>query len=387
MIPARSAIQAKQLHERGWSTTAIARHLGHTPTTIRTYLRGQRSPGRPHATTDAFAPLAAYTARRLRQDPHLPATSLHRELATLGYAGSYPALTRNLRDRNLIPACAACRQPPAPAPTRRLSPLPRLQPRQPLPIQVTPIPAETIASYLSRLADANHLPAAFLLAHLPPWFHTQHRRHDDLAGHLQTTTGDAEALAALTGASPHALRKALPALQGAACNRDQQPVRLTIACRRCTARRGLSAEIPVHLPALQRLCPRHHIWLGDSRQIDITDCPDIRRANRRANRLRRAHTAHQILLAETTSREITARWLREDRHPALTRRWTARAATMSTDASPHDLRSPEHEDHLTALTYPETITLTAVLLASRTPTADTSDPRTDHLADHLIGPP
>ena len=89
MIP-QAAEQAIALADQGWNVSAIARHLGHDRKTIRIYLNGRREPGQPRAgTTDAlFAPFAGYAARRLRDDPHLRAAALHRELGELGYAGS-----------------------------------------------------------------------------------------------------------------------------------------------------------------------------------------------------------------------------------------------------------------------------------------------------------
>ena len=85
MIPARTAVQARELHASGWTVSAIARHLGHDRRTVRIYLTGARDPGQPRTdTSDLFGPFGAYANRRLREDPHLSATALHRELAGLG---------------------------------------------------------------------------------------------------------------------------------------------------------------------------------------------------------------------------------------------------------------------------------------------------------------
>jgi predicted transcriptional regulator len=48
-------VEAAALRERGWSISAIARHLGHDRTTIRDYLAGARTPGeRARSAPDRF---------------------------------------------------------------------------------------------------------------------------------------------------------------------------------------------------------------------------------------------------------------------------------------------------------------------------------------------
>jgi hypothetical protein len=76
---------------------------------------------------------------------------------------------------------------------------------------VAPILGETIASYLTRLAAANHLPIGLVLAHLPRWFTARICTHDDLAGATRAGTADAEHLAALSGLTTATLLRALPA--------------------------------------------------------------------------------------------------------------------------------------------------------------------------------
>jgi transposase len=56
-------------------------------------------------------PYRAYVEQRLSAetgDPHLDATVLYRELCDLGFARSYPTLTRELRRLRLRPVCLAC---------------------------------------------------------------------------------------------------------------------------------------------------------------------------------------------------------------------------------------------------------------------------------------
>ena len=102
-------MEASALRRRGWSISAIARHLGRDRKTVRAYLAGQRRPGeRRPAVPDNFAPFAPYVRERLAEDPHLWATALHDELIALGYERSYQVLTRELRRRGLRPRCEPC---------------------------------------------------------------------------------------------------------------------------------------------------------------------------------------------------------------------------------------------------------------------------------------
>jgi transposase len=97
---------AHALHRRGWSISAIARHLGHDRKTIRAYLREGRVAGqRRRSEPDLFEPFVGYCRERLAEDPHLWATTLFDEVIELGFDRSYPTFTRQLRARGLRPAC------------------------------------------------------------------------------------------------------------------------------------------------------------------------------------------------------------------------------------------------------------------------------------------
>ncbi len=104
-------MDAHALHCRGWTISAIARHLGHDRKTIRAYLSGGRVAGqRRRDEPDPFEPFAGYCRERLVEDPHLWASTLFDELLKkLGYDRSYPTFTRQLRARSLRPACEPCR--------------------------------------------------------------------------------------------------------------------------------------------------------------------------------------------------------------------------------------------------------------------------------------
>jgi transposase len=109
MISQEEDVDAHALRRQGMSISAIARHLGRDPKTIRAYLNGDRTPGQRKASgVDAFEPYAAYVAQRLANDPHVWAIALFDEVTAAGYAGSYPTFTRKIRDLGLRPACAPC---------------------------------------------------------------------------------------------------------------------------------------------------------------------------------------------------------------------------------------------------------------------------------------
>lgn len=106
MLTREDDVDAHALHARGWSISAIARHLGHDRKTIRAYVKGGRVAGeRVRSSADPFDRFVGYVAERLREDPHLWATTLFDELVELGFDASYQTLTRQIRVRGLRPVC------------------------------------------------------------------------------------------------------------------------------------------------------------------------------------------------------------------------------------------------------------------------------------------
>ncbi|MBE1608155.1 Mu transposase domain-containing protein [Actinopolymorpha pittospori] len=109
MLTREDDVDAHALHRRGWTISAIARHLGHDRKTIRAYLNGDRVAGqRRPAGPDPFEPFIGYCRERLVEDPHLWAQTLFDEVTKLGYARSYPSFTRQLRTQRLRPHCEPC---------------------------------------------------------------------------------------------------------------------------------------------------------------------------------------------------------------------------------------------------------------------------------------
>jgi len=109
MLTQGEDVEVHALRQRGWTVSAIARHLGRDPKTVRAYLSGQRQPGRRASSRpDLLAPFASYLSARFVDDPHLWATALFDEVVPLGYAGSYVSFARQLRLARLRPHCEAC---------------------------------------------------------------------------------------------------------------------------------------------------------------------------------------------------------------------------------------------------------------------------------------
>jgi len=102
-------VEAHALFNRGWTVSAIARHLGRDPKTVRAYLSGKRSPGVRHTSVpDPLDAFRAYIAARFADDPHLWASALYDEVVALGYRSSYVSFARQVRLAGLRPHCEAC---------------------------------------------------------------------------------------------------------------------------------------------------------------------------------------------------------------------------------------------------------------------------------------
>lgn len=109
MLTQGEAVEVHVLQERGWSISAIARHLERDRKTIRSYLNGTSTPGiRVRSTPDPLEPYVSYLSIRFANDPHVWASSLYDEVQRLGYNLSYPSFVRQLRLRALRPHCEAC---------------------------------------------------------------------------------------------------------------------------------------------------------------------------------------------------------------------------------------------------------------------------------------
>jgi transposase len=102
-------VEAEALRKRGWTISAIARHLGRDRETIREYLNGERSPGvRRSSVPGPLEPYTDYLTARLADNAHIWASALFDEVVPLGYGGSYVSFARQLRLAKLRPHCEAC---------------------------------------------------------------------------------------------------------------------------------------------------------------------------------------------------------------------------------------------------------------------------------------
>jgi transposase len=109
MLTQGEDVEAHALAERGWSISAIARHLNRDRKTIRGYLAGDTCPGvRRKTTVDPLAIVEDYVRLRFADDCHVWASTLFDEVVPLGYKLSYPSFVRQIRLRGLRPHCEAC---------------------------------------------------------------------------------------------------------------------------------------------------------------------------------------------------------------------------------------------------------------------------------------
>ncbi|MFN2488655.1 MAG: IS21 family transposase, partial [Actinomycetota bacterium] len=108
MLTREEDVEANALRRRGWSISAIARHLGRDRKTVRRYLTNGREAGRRRSAHDWFAAFVPYIEARFEDDKHLWTTVLYRELTELGFLASYQTLTREVRARCLRPPCKEC---------------------------------------------------------------------------------------------------------------------------------------------------------------------------------------------------------------------------------------------------------------------------------------
>ena len=69
MLTWEEDVEAHALRARGWSITAIAKHLGRDRKTIRAYLTAERTPGqRRPGGADPFDDIERYVAARFGDD-------------------------------------------------------------------------------------------------------------------------------------------------------------------------------------------------------------------------------------------------------------------------------------------------------------------------------
>ena len=86
-------VEAHALRSRGWTISAIARHLGRDRKTVRAYINGERVPGvRARSAPDPLEPFKKYLAARFVDDPHVWASALYDEVEAARLSAELPEL-------------------------------------------------------------------------------------------------------------------------------------------------------------------------------------------------------------------------------------------------------------------------------------------------------
>lgn len=165
-------------------------------------------------------------------------------------------------------------------------------------MSVTPFAAETVQSYLDRLAHANHLDPAMLRRYLCD----SGRRGEPRIDWLATASGHpaGRLTTRLVGAGEVDLDAGRQRRQG-------RP-----ACRFCMARRQVWQPVYCWYPHYRTVCARHMRWIGPftrtvDDQIDLRNTPAVLVAARRHARIHHANPdAATYVLSE--ARRILRRW-------------------------------------------------------------------------------
>lgn len=107
MLSWEEYVELTNMRRRGMPISAIARHVGMDRKTIRKYLNNpDLKPGERKQSPKLVGPYLHYVEARLEDNHHVAGTVLLRELAELGYAGSYETLARHLK--LVRPSCDFC---------------------------------------------------------------------------------------------------------------------------------------------------------------------------------------------------------------------------------------------------------------------------------------
>lgn len=228
-------------------------------------------------------------------------------------------------------------------------------PHRPLPRTVAPVQAETLDSYLRRLALANRLDPAALRAHLAG--DTRRRAPIPL-----------EALAQVSGQRRHALRHALPELDATRLrptSRGPRPAGVIRQhCIPCTRGRGHRDDVWCWRHDHEVICRRHLLWTGDGQpltrggaQLDLRGQPDVLAAHRRHHRLIRRHGWTATAAAFSTARYICGHWHSHGEHEQDFHRLMTRFQGADWR------RVPANDATVHAASYPQIVALTRLLVS------------------------
>jgi hypothetical protein len=233
-----------------------------------------------------------------------------------------------------------------------------------LPIGLPPVSRETLGSYLHRLADANHITITAITQELN--INRRYRRSDDDPTHWTTRT--VLALAALTGRPPTTLTLALPALYPftttdiASAAPSVASNTLCVACRCCTASKGIHGLVIQRAARHDYVCLRHRQWLHGPEQHPLHVLPELCTANRRHRRLLHQHDTAMLDTAFTRAQQLIRDWLHSGDQRWLQPRWRHRLDELRHDPHADPYRPNQHRIELA--TYPEAVTLTTLLTSA-----------------------
>ena len=211
-----------------------------------------------------------------------------------------------------------------------------------LPVPVAPYSAETLASYIARMAAANHLQQHTLAAYL----------------HQPGTPGARPAidrLAATSGSPVLTLQRALPELGSRHPWWCREQPRLVCLC--CSAARGITGPVTHWVPNHPDICVRHRRWIGPTvgslaEQHDLSGLADVVAAAFVHHRLVRRHGL--VSRAYNDALRVNMRWAERGcfgRH---------RDRRLRLLGGPRPLAFDDPAMH--AAVYPETVRLTSIMV-------------------------
>lgn len=242
---------------------------------------------------------------------------------------------------------------------------------RPLPVHIPLVAAETLKSYLARLAAANHLDL------------------HDLRGHLgmrsATRPPELDRLSTLTGHSPQTLATVLADACPLPGRTRLSPLRGRPACRHCTRRRGIPTDVECVAVDL-RACRRHRRWLGGltdpvGDQYDLTGLPEVAVAQRRHHHLVHRRGATPVRAAVGAAATIIDGWNDHGVLAGRQQRCTESCLTNSRGLS--GVGWPAEKRLRAMLNYPDVVTLAALLADPRWSVHASADRRQDRLQFEL----
>jgi hypothetical protein len=181
-------------------------------------------------------------------------------------------------------------------------------PQRPLPRTVVPFYAETVTSYIARLARANHLDPSQLRRYVAESFGGCARL---------------DWLAIASGLSETILRARLRGFAPDERSLANQPSARSPMCRLCMARRGITDPVLCVVPQHITVCHRHRLWigipvrsLGDQR--DLQNKPEVLAAAKRHAWLARRHSDVEVESAVRDARHFHRYWANAEKRAAIT---------------------------------------------------------------------